>query len=134
MRGCLAPSVRAASDELALGVLDRGGAGEPADRSDRQEAERQRDREQAAVEQRGDQDRQHEGGERQQDHEDERDDAIAPAAEVAGEDAERAADHHAEGDRHEPDDQRDPGAEDRAREDVAGVLVGTEPEFARIGE
>ena len=67
----------------------------------------------------GQRDREHQERERQEDVHRPADHRVDPAAEVAGDDAERRADDHREQGREERDQQRDPGAVDDPAEDVA---------------
>ena len=118
-------------DEVALGELDGRGASHPADGRDAQQPEGQRDRHQPPVEQRGDEDREHQRRERQEHDEHERDRTVEQAAEVPGEQAERAADQQAEHDRHHTHHERHAGAVDGARQHVTGERVGTERRVPR---
>ena len=69
---------------------------------------------------------------RHPDVDDARDDAVGPAAEIAGDQPERRADQAGGGGRREGDDEGDAPAIDQPREQVAAEAVGAEPE-ARLG-
>jgi hypothetical protein len=58
-------------------------------------------------------------------------DVAVPAADIAGRDAERHAEHGSEGDGGEAHDERDAAAVDDGREDVAALVVGAEQELGR---
>ena len=61
-------------------------------------------------------------------------DAVDPAAEVAGEHAQRPADEESDEDARAGDRERDPGAVDAPGEHVAADAVGAEPEFVARSE
>ena len=75
-----------------------------------------------------DHDEQHHHRERQQHIAEERDDLVPPAAEIAGDQAEQRADHIGDDGRGHAPDEHPLAAPDRAREHVAALEVGAEPE------